>query len=255
MEIYRIPHNQQGDYTVFIAPDFEFANPIKYFSENLIQLNMTMERKFLETQKFPIEERLINKVLFKRAQQEWKKKYQELINLEIPINFISLLSSASKKEQVQLLKGQSFTSDQLVAYIIKAWTDFGFTFSQYRAEHHHNGLDIDELPTVIDANGTAVETVGETSLTDGQLKHAVIYRQVIISKFLDNGNDWHCFFTTYKSLRGDESWGLHYHYISNKFGITREKVVSELKNKNYNLGTLPHIPLTDYRKPPTSKDL
>lgn len=93
MEIFKIPHNQQGEYTVFVSPDFEFVNPIKYFSESMIQINMTMEKKFLESKNFPIEKKLIDKILFERASKEWEKRHRELINIEIPRNFISLLGS------------------------------------------------------------------------------------------------------------------------------------------------------------------
>jgi hypothetical protein len=77
----------------------------------------------------------------------------------------------------------------------------------------------------------------------------VEHRKVIISKFLDNKTAWHCFFLTFKSIRREESWQdgqPHFHYISDKFGISRENVIVQLKSKDYNLGTLPHIGLLDY---------
>jgi len=95
-----------------------------------------------------------------------------------------------------------------------------------------------------------VNKVGDTKLTDGQLKQAVEHKSVTISKFFDKGTDWHCLFVTHKSLRGDEkNWKggqPHYHYISDKFGLSRDKVVSELKSRDYHLNSLPHIDLLDY---------
>jgi len=57
-------------------------------------------------------------------------------------------------------------------------------------------------------------------------------------------------FLTFDSLKGNETWRdgqAHYHYISDKFGIPRQKVVEQLKSGKYRLGTLPHIDLVGYR--------
>ena len=81
-------------------------------------------------------------------------------------------------------------------------------------------------------------------MTDGELVQAVDHRKRTISKFLDKNGSWHCFFLTFDSRKGKESWKggqPHYHYISDKFGIPRSKVVKELKSKKYKLGALPHI--------------
>ena len=250
MKVYNIPHNKNGFYTIFTATDVEFTDTIKYYSELFTLTNYRIEKQLILSKKIPFPMDLLNSVLYKRALKDWEKRYQEYTQTEIPPNFISLLKSESKKEQTQLLKGQSLTPDQLIAFILKAWTDFGFAFSQYSAEHHHNGVDTSDLPKVIEVKGDTVETVGKTSLSAGQLKHAVKYRQVIVSKFLDKGNNWHCFFLTFKSIRGEENWKdgqPHFHYISDKFGIKRENVVSKLKSKNYNLGSLPHIDFINYR--------
>ena len=54
----------------------------------------------------------------------------------------------------------------------------------------------------------------------------------------------------YTNLKGKESWKdgqPHFHYISDKFGIPREKVVEQLKSNNYSLGCLPHIDIIGYR--------
>lgn len=42
----------------------------------------------------------------------------------------------------------------------------------------------------------------------------------------------------------------HYHYISDKFGMPRDKVLAELKSRDYSLGLLPHIDLLDYGDQP-----
>jgi hypothetical protein len=186
----------------------------------------------------------------KEAIKNFDEKFTELSKIKIPENFISVLTAGSKKEQVKLLKGQSITPDQLLAFLFRAHTEFGFSFSQYIGEHNHKGLDVSQMPIVVEIKDNEVRKVGKTTLSDGQLKHAVDQRKVIVSKFLDNGKEWHCLFLTYDSIKGKETWKNgqpHYHYISDKFGIPREKVVEQLKSNNYSLGSLPHIDLLDYR--------
>lgn len=176
------------------------------------------------------------------------KKYQEYLDIEIPDNLIKVLGAKKKKKQKELLKGLSITSKQLIAFIIYAWNNNGYTLSQYKSEHHNKGLHPEDLPKLIDINDAKVVKVGETSLTNGQLKNVIEYRKVIVAKFLDNRDDWHCLFFTFNSIKGNESWKdgqSHLHYISSKFGIPRKKVVEQLKSPKYKLGSLPHIGLID----------
>lgn len=96
-----------------------------------------------------------------------------------------------------------------------------------------------------------MKTAGETKLTEGQLKNVINHRKVTISKFLDKGDLWHCFFITYNSIGGKDKWQdgqPHYHYISDKWGFNRKDAVERLKSTNYP-PTSVHITLTDYRQP------
>jgi len=95
-----------------------------------------------------------------------------------------------------------------------------------------------------------LKKVGDTNLTDGQLKELLIKRKKTIAKFLDKGDSWHCSFITYASLQGKDGWNQgqpHFHYISDKFNIPRETVINRLKSRKYNLGSLPHIKLNGYK--------
>lgn len=241
-----------GEYSIFETQDFEFVNPIEHFSTAFIASSFAMMKEIVLLKKppFPYPIEVVEKTLMKEAIKRNDDYLNEIFKIEIPENFIAVLSAETKKEQVKLLKNQSLTPDQLLAFLIKAHTDFGYSFSQYRGEHNHKGLDETKLPSVIEIKNGIVRKVGETTLTDGQLKQVIEQRKVIVSKFLDKGNEWHCLLLTYDSLKGKESWKdgqSHYHYISNKFGIPRDKVVEQLKSSSYNLGSLPHIDLLEYR--------
>lgn len=246
MKINKISDDENGKYTIYLNEDIEYADPVKYYSESILKFNFAFEKQVMLPRINPFHEPMLNKVLTERAEKEWEKKYQEFLSLEIPSNFLTLLNSNSKNEQIKLLRNQKFNSNQLIAFFIVAGVKFGYKFSQYTAEHYHNGLDLSSLPKVIEVVGDEVKKIGETILSDGQLKQVVRHRKRLISRIIDNGETWHCFFGTIKSMYGDENWQggqAHLHYISDKFGIKREKVVEQLKSKNYKLGNLPHIAL------------
>jgi hypothetical protein len=250
IRLHKIQDEEKGPYTVFESPDIEFSDPIDHFAEIHIRVNYELDRKLYLSSfpEFPVE--FINTISFKQAISEWLEKYNEYLKSEIPNNFISLLKSSSKKQQIHLLKGQSINPDQLVALIIKAHNDFGYSFSQYSVEFYHNGINKEDLPLVVELEGEKVNKVGETTLSDKQLRNAIKFRQVIVSKFIDNGPNWHCFFLTYRSIFGQENWHdgqPHLHYISDKFGLSRNKVVQEIKSRKYKLGNLPHIDFIGYR--------
>lgn len=238
----------KGFTKAFIGTDIEFADPIKYYSEWNKRRIISIEKDLLFLEN-PFMASLVPPEFFiKRADEAWAKRYDEIINTKVPENFVKLLTCDSKKEQIQLLKGQGLSPFQLIGFIFKAWTDFGFSFSSYTAEHHHKGLDESALPTFIHVDGDKVKTAGETTLTEGQLKNVVNYRKVTVSKFLDKGDIWHCFFLTYRSLRGEETWKdgqPHFHYISDKWGYPRKDAVEQLKGEKYP-STSVHIDLSDY---------
>lgn len=252
MKFYKIPleNGESGHYNILKADDVEFVNPISYYTEVYIKQFIITRKDILKPHHLPISESTIEDFLLKEAIKEWNYLFEGYLNKEIPINFIKLLTSHSKKEQTKLLKNQALTTGQLMSFIFKAYSDFDFSFSQYIGEHHHNNLDVKNLPTVIEVNEKGVEIVGKTSLSDGQLKQVVDHQKRTTATFLDNKNEWHCFFVTNKSLKGEENWKEgqpHFHYLSDKFGLKREYVKDILKSRTYNLGSLPHIDLLGYK--------
>ena len=195
----------------------------------------------------------MNKVISKKVKEEWDEKYKEIKKTKVPDNLKNLFSANKKKDQVKLLKGLTITSDILIAFLFYAWEEQGYSFSQYKGEHQRKGLNKKELPTVVYVEDDKVERIGESDLSDGQLKQAIQQRTVVVAKFLDKGEEWHCLFATYNSFKGEENWQNgqpHFHYISNKFGIPREKVVESLKSRYYKLGSLPHVNISDYGNQP-----
>lgn len=233
--------------------DFEYVNPILHVMTLFIEATISFEKKMLQMNGFNAFDNLTGEILFKRATQQWTDKYKKYKAIKLPENLIGILDTNKKKEQIHLLKGISLTSDELIAFFFKAYEDYGYKFSQYKAEHHHEGLDVSELPELIHVDeNNKIDTIGETKLTEGQQRQVVEHRKVTVSKFLDNDEKWHCFFLTFKSLNGKEQYKdgqPHLHYISNAWNIPREEVKKQLTCKNYSLPSLPHVDFHTHRNP------
>lgn len=247
MEVLKIPI-YNGHYNIFKADNAEFVNPVEHYSELIKQFHFHKGYDILIRKKYPIPVTKFAIINFmkKVAEKEWKKEKKRIESTKIPAGLINLFNTTSKKEQLELLKKLRMTSTQLLALIFKAWNDFGYKYSHYLIEHLPNDINKSDLPTFYyhDKVEDELEKAGKTKYSDAQLKHAISYRNVTIAKFLDNGDRWHCFFTTFKSMKGEESWEggkPHYHYISDCFGMRRDKVLKQLRSKNYKLGNLPHI--------------
>lgn len=244
-----------GFYNIFSQDDFEFVDPIKHYRNLTIETSAQINFQMISMQKsIPLRTSedisIALKVSYKEAEKDWTERYEKLSAIEVPSELFELLSVQKKKKQISLLKKIQFAPDLLIAFIFRAYTDFRFTLSQYIGEHYPKGTEQSQLPKLAEIVDGKVKMIGDTSLSEGQVKHAINFRNRTIAKFLDRNDNWHCFFTNYKSLKGKESWKEgqpHYHYISDKFGISRDKVIKELKSRNYKLGSLPHIDLLDYK--------
>ncbi len=240
---------------MFEEGDFENVNPVKHYGDSFIVKGMILRGVPNEELNGTKEPSIISKQKFVEAASHWEEMMANFRKIDVPKGLIALLSATKKSEQEKLLKGVALSPDILMAFLIVAYEKFGFTLSQYTSEHPQKGLDTSKMPLAYNVEeGGDVKVYGTTDLSAEQLKQAVEHRKVKIAKILDNGNQWHCFFTTFKSLRGEETWQgkgqPHYHYISNFFGIDRKTVVKQIKSEKYNLGNLPHIKLEDYGTQP-----
>jgi hypothetical protein len=255
---------ENGTAILSSVQDIEFCNPLEYFFESHLMLMLTAKReakalgaleilkqgqlslhKSIEIiRKNTLALKAWEKEMFDETFEEWKQEFEKKRIAKVPTNFFALFSAKSKNEQKDLLKNQRIFPNELLAFYCQSYVDYGFTFSEYKSQHLPNDLKGKDFPDLYYEGNKEIHKIGKTLLSDGQLKHSIKNRKVTVSRFLDKGNEFHCFFTTYKSLRGEESWKdgqPHFHYISDKFGHSREKVLEELKSKNYKLGSLPHI--------------
>lgn len=250
-----IIHKITGEKIVgFENRDFEYVNPVKYYEEDFIVQQMVLNGIPDEEIFGDVEPSEKSKQIFLEAVSNSKKYMQKFKTTRVSENFTKLFGTNKKATQETFLKGSILTPEILMSLLMKA-SEIGYTMSEYSGEHFPENVDLSKMPLVyrVKQNGE-VQIFGETELTEGQLKQALEHRKVTIAKFLDRNDEWHCFFVTFHSLRGKETWlgekQPHYHYISNAFGLNREKVVKQIKSKIYKLGNLPHIKLEGYGSQP-----
>ena len=249
--------NGSGFVRVFASDKVEKVNPVEYYKTAELKQSATMIRDLLYA-KSPLLTSFLDIEYFEKKAKEMVVGYCEKCEqTEIHENFIELLKTERKKDQVRLLKGMSLNPDILMSLIFKSYSDFGYLYSKYHFKNLPNGFEGKQLPKVFHLKEDgSVYKVGETELTDGELKHIIENRKVIVSHFFEKDDIWHCFFLTYKSIGGKESWKEgqpHFHYISNGFGISKEDFIESMRTGKYK-STSVHIDLLEYGKQPNAEE-
>lgn len=242
MKFRRIPTDNKGYFMVFDGGEIIKVNPIEHFYNHFVKMTVNITWEMLK-HKTPYSLKL-NELLLNRGVEFAEEMMEKYTNIELPKGLKQVFENPKKKKQIQLLKGVAFEDDTLPALYIWAFETHNYLYSIHRFEHDIAGLEEEILPRILVVDKDKIKKHGPTTLSDGKLKDVVNQRNVVIANFLDNDDRWHCFFITFKSLKGMESHNdghPHYHYISDKWGLSREKVLEELSKKNYSLPSTPHI--------------
>lgn len=243
--------NGRGFIRIFSTDKVEKVNPIEYYKTYELEKRAVSLRDLLSAKNPFLASQLDDKFFIKNAEETLVGFFEEFEKTEVNGNFLRLLETTRKKDQVSLLKGLSLNPNQLMSLIFKSYSDYGFLYSKYLFENQPKGFEGRKLPKLIHLkeDGT-IEKVGETDLTDGELKNIIEHRKVIVSHFFEKDDLWHCFFLTYSSIGGKENWKdgqAHFHYISSAFGITKHDFVESMKTGNYKSTSI-HIDLLEYGK-------
>lgn len=239
-----------GFYQIFGVENVEKVNPVEYYKNYEIVKRAINFRDLIEIKAPLLLQNLSDDFFIGQAKEQIEsEKFWEIGEVDIPENFLKLLTTSRKKDQESLLKGLSINPKQLLALIFKSYEDYDYLYSKYLFQNLPKGLENRKIPKIADISEVGkVKTIGETDLTDGQVKNMIEQRKVIVAHFFDKGDDWHCLFTTYNSIDGKESWKggqAHFHYISSAFGITRNDFLESMKSGKYK-STPIHIDLLDY---------
>lgn len=199
--------NGQGFTRVFSSDKIENVNPKEYYKNYELEKRATVLRDLLNAKDPVLTSKLDKSFFLKQAEETLVGFFENFENIEIHENFHKLLQTTRKKDQVNLLKGLTINPDQLMSLILISRETYGFTYSKYRFENLPNGLEGKKLPELIQKNEDgSIKKIGDSDLTDGELKNIIEHRKVIIAHFFDKGETWNCFFTTYNSIGGKENW-------------------------------------------------
>ncbi len=244
MKYAKIPDKDgKGFYTTFSSGDFEYVDPVRHYLESAI-MSYYFNKTSATTLQFPnVPPELFEGVIKMKSISWGNTQMKQVISTSVPDKLFKIFSSQSKDEQENIFKGESLTPTELISFICSAYAKYGYCLSQYSAHHNPKGFEKEKLPRLAHKDeSNKIISVGETSLSDGQIKHIIEERSVTVSKFLDKGDKWHCFFLTFKGLIGKETGAQpHLHYISHSWGLTRKYVIEQLKSKWYKLPPTPHI--------------
>lgn len=232
-----------------ILEDVERVSPIRYYAQQQIEIKKDVIKTLLVATN-PEFEGLPDEFWYIQAAKIVEQMMSEMANTKVPDNFLSLLDNEKKKkEQISLMKGQTLDPSQLFALLVNAEAK-GYLFSEYHYQAPPPNVDLEKMPQVIEVkeNGN-VHSIGNKGLSDGQMKSVVEQTKKIVAKVLDKGSEWHCFYLTFRGLAGKES-GVqgqqpHIHYISDKFGISREDLVKSIKKGECPTSSV-HIGIIDY---------
>ncbi len=238
---------------VFASDKVENVNPVEYYKTFELQRRMISLRDILSIENAILTAQLDDDYFRRKAEETLVGFFEKFENTKVHNNFIKLLQTERKKDQIRLLKGMILNPDQLMALIFKSFNDFGYLYSKYHFKNLPNGFEGKKLPKIfhIKEDGS-IDQTGDTDLSDGELKHVIDHRKVIVSHFFENDNNWHCFFLTYNSIGGRENWKNgqpHFHYISSAFGISKDDFIESMQTGKYR-STPVHIDLLEYGKQP-----
>lgn len=145
-------------------------------------------------------------------------------------------NTLSYKDQNKLLKDLTLTASDLL-WLNKEAQEFGYLLDVYHEEKYPTKFDEKKHPLVFNqkADGS-IETIGETTMTEGEMRAMLQQRKVVQARVYHKGQTWHCFYFTFKGLAGEESGVMgsqpHYHYLSDKSGITWDDLVKRIKDCN-----------------------
>lgn len=241
--------NGKSFFRIFSSDEVEKVNPVEYYKTFETKKRAISLRDILAA-KYPyLTSSLDDKFFMKNAEETLVGFFEKFEKTEVHANIIKVLETSRKKDQEALLKGMSLDPDQLMSLIFQSYNKFGYLYSRYRFENLPTKFEGRKLPKVfrLKEDGS-IERIGETDLSDGELKNIMDQRSVVVSHFFEKDDVWHCFFLTYNSIGGKENYNEgqpHFHYISSGFNISKQEFVDSMKTGKYRSTSI-HIDLLDY---------
>jgi len=162
-----------------------------------------------------------------------------------------LTSDINKKAQINLLKGKYITSEQIHAFFREA-SKLGYLYSHFFFTKIPKGYEKTKLPSFAYVHKDGIVEKYGTKITDNAVKNLVETQQRTFVRFATREKEWHCIISDLSGITGREigkEFGgiAHMHYISNKFGITKEALMESLQICKHP-STAYHIRLKGYKE-------
>ena len=234
------------EYHVYESPDCLFVNPAIHFAE--VRNSMNYHLDLLRVQSEPLYSQLSTKSRIElaarikvRTKKQWIVEHRKILTTALPVELKLLLQETKKKAQQKLLKGVKFTSVMFMSIPLHAWQAFKMPYSKYTVDYVPKELSAKTFPTMLHMKGGSSDEftyIGDTNLSNAEMKLAIEKRNRIISEFIGDEDNWHCFFRTMAGIKGTEEPHIghpHLHYISSAWGISRKNVIEQLTSYRYSL--------------------
>lgn len=161
---------------------------------------------------------------------------EKISNRNMPTQLADLLKyeALPKRQQEKLLKNLILTADDILCFLFEADIQ-GWLLDVYYFEKHPERYDEKQKPyCYAEKKDGSIETIGHTDMSDGEMKALLHDRKAIVARVFHKGDHWHCFYHTFRGLAGEEPGENgskpHWHYLSDKYGIAREKLNEYMKN-------------------------
>ena len=140
----------------------------------------------------------------------------------------------SKDEQFSLLKGVTLKPHDIL-WLNKEAQDLGYLLNVYHIETYPDKFNEKQKPVCYHSNpDKSITKIGNTEMTEGEMRALLEQRKVVQARIYHKGNHWHCFFFTFKGLSGQERGEFgskpHWHYWSDKCGMTLDKMKECINN-------------------------
>ena len=142
--------------------------------------------------------------------------------------------SLSYKEQNKLLNGLTLTPEDIVLLNLDAQV-LGFLLDIYQKEKLPMNCCDKHCPSVLHKKEDgSIDTIGQTDMSEGELRALMEQRKVVQARIYHKGGHWHCFYFTFKGMAGEERGEFgskpHYHYLSDKSGLTMGTLLKRISD-------------------------
>lgn len=246
MIITEIPNDNNSSTIIFDQENLNRVIPHShvqksFISRNIGILSMIYDHKLNQLNPF---DRL--RIKYDKVIKMWEEELSKIKNTKLPDYIIELFTNDLKKQkQENILKGATFNIEDITTLIYKSGKEWGYKYSYFKYQAEYPEFEDKIHPVLMQLDGEKVKVVGSTDLSDGQMKQLITKRKIVYAHIFDKDDNWHALLSNFMNVTGKETWNdgaPHYHYISNKWGITRDKLLSTLEKGEHPASSI-HIQL------------